>query len=112
MTGLSRITMTPLDASAHLAQSIGDILSTPIGTRVLRRNYGSDVPALIDRPMNGDTLVDLYVAVAEALNKWEPRFTLSRIQIEEATAGRFQILLDGETVEGTDTVSVTVGGAA
>ena len=32
----------------HLRQSISDILTTPMGTRIERRTYGSMVPDLID----------------------------------------------------------------
>ena len=47
---MSRTTGQRLEPLAHLRQSIGDILSTPIGSRVMRREYGSLVPALIDKP--------------------------------------------------------------
>ena len=55
-TGMSR---TPADGrfeilpwQEHIDQSIGDILSTPIGTRVMRPDYGSRIPRLVDRPIN------------------------------------------------------------
>lgn len=86
MIGLDRATATPLADDAHLAQSIADILFTPRGSRVMRRSYGSDLPALIDAPINGETMVDLFAAVAEALDTWEPRITLRRVQITEARA--------------------------
>ena len=38
--------------TAHIKQSIADILLTPIGSRIQRRDYGSRMPELIDRPMN------------------------------------------------------------
>ncbi len=68
-----------LNGVAHLQQSVQDILSTPIGTRVMRRDYGSDVPSIIDQPMTPGTLIDLFAAVAIALNKWEPEFKLSQV---------------------------------
>ena len=40
------------DETAHIKQSIADILLTPIGSRIQRRDYGSRIPELIDRPMN------------------------------------------------------------
>ena len=65
---------------AHLRQSIADILTTPIGSRVMRRTYGSLVPQLIDHPDNIATQVRVYAAVASALMCWEPRFRLTRIE--------------------------------
>ena len=38
--------------SDHIKQSIADILLTPVGSRIQRREYGSLIPMLIDRPIN------------------------------------------------------------
>jgi hypothetical protein len=64
-----------------LRQSIADILSTPIGTRVMRRSYGSQIPELIDQPDNAANRVRVYAATAGAIMKWEPRVKLSRVQL-------------------------------
>jgi phage baseplate assembly protein W len=95
--GLDRATARPLGGEAHLAQSIADILFTLRGTRVMRRDYGSDLPALIDAPVNGETAVEVVAAVAEALDRWEPRIVLRRVEIGEATAeGRLALALTVE----------------
>lgn len=96
MMGLSRTTAQAIGFDAHLAQSIADILSTPKGSRVMRRDYGSDLPQLIDAPMNGETVVDLFMATAEAIDAWEPRLKLSRIEITSAEPGRAELVLTGE----------------
>lgn len=100
MIGMSRETGTALDGNAHLAQSIGDILLTPLGARVMRRDYGSDLPDLIDRPLNGETVVDVYAATADALARWEPRLRLTRVSIADAVAGHLILVLEGETADG------------
>lgn len=41
MSGTSRLTGRVIDQDAHLTQSITDILTTPKGSRVMRRDYGS-----------------------------------------------------------------------
>ncbi|MGV6379234.1 GPW/gp25 family protein, partial [Escherichia coli] len=41
-----------LNDMEHLKQSVRDILITPLASRVMRREYGSLVPDLIDEPMN------------------------------------------------------------
>ncbi len=48
--GMSRSTGQALTDTDHIRQSIGDILRTPIGSRVMRRNYGSLLSAMIDQP--------------------------------------------------------------
>lgn len=103
MSGVSVTTLRLLSEDAHLAQSINDILSTPIGSRVMRREYGSDLPNLIDAPLNGETLVDLFAATAEAIAKWEPRFVLRRVEVSDVVAGKLSLTLTGE-VQGLEAV--------
>ena len=91
MSGMNRHTGLAVEGSAHLSQSILDILTTPKGTRVMRRDYGSDLPNIIDQPINGETLIDIYQATAEALDEWEPRLELARVQLAAAEAGRIEI---------------------
>ncbi|MCP4101679.1 MAG: phage baseplate protein, partial [Lentisphaerae bacterium] len=86
MTGIDHTTGRYLSGLNHLKQSITDILTTPIGTRVMRREYGSRLPRLVDAPLNSSTLVDLYSATAEALQRWEPRFKLTEVTTNTASA--------------------------
>lgn len=96
MTGTSRITGRRIDRDEHLTQSITDILTTPKGSRVMRRDYGSVLPELIDAPMNGETIVDVYAATAEALDRWEPRLRLQRVEIVASSAGAMTLRLTGD----------------
>jgi phage baseplate assembly protein W len=112
MSGLNRDMGTRMSADAHLAQSIADILSTPLGTRLMRRDYGSELPRLIDAPINGETAVDLFIATAEAIERWEPRYRLRRVEIDGATAGRMGLLLSGEVLGIETAVPVTLGASA
>lgn len=84
MPGMDRNTGTSIDLWGHILQSIGDILTTRIGTRVERRFYGSELPGLVDRPANPDSILDVYVATAGALEQWEPRVTLRKIGLDMA----------------------------
>jgi phage baseplate assembly protein W len=68
----------------HLKQSIRDILTTPLGTRVMRREYGSRLFELIDAPINAATIIDIVSATSDALAKWEPRIVVERVQIDDA----------------------------
>lgn len=111
--GLSRATARLIDPDAHLAQSIADVLFTPLGSRVMRRAYGSAIPDLIDAPINGDTLIDVYAAAAEALDRWEPRIRLTRVALVEADeTGRAGIALDFEHRATGTADSLVVGAPA
>lgn len=112
MTGMNRQTGAAIAPSDHLAQSVADILSTPVGSRVMRRDYGSELSRLIDAPMNADTIMDIYMETAVALAKWEPRLTLSRVQIAEAQPGRFTVALEAVTADGSRNFTAQIGGRA
>lgn len=93
---MNRETGTDLTGLKHLKQSIIDILTTPIGSRVMRRDYGSHIFFLVDKAANPHNVLRVYVAVAEALERWEPRFILSRVTVDEVQAnGRLSLTLEG-----------------
>ncbi|WP_432777777.1 GPW/gp25 family protein [Pseudomonas fortuita] len=79
---MNRHTGEPISEEAHIAQSIVDILTTRIGTRVMRRDYGSLVPELIDQPANEVNRLRLYAASAVAIMQWEPRITLTLVRLD------------------------------
>jgi phage baseplate assembly protein W len=100
MKGMHRSTGKPLDGTAHLIQSIGDILSTPVGSRVMRRDYGSLLPELVDAPANPLTRLAVFAATAIALAKWEPRLKLTKVGLSVGLApGQFELELDGQRLD-------------
>lgn len=100
MRGMDRVTGRAIEGEAHLRQSIADILTTPVGTRVMRRDYGSLLAELIDQPANGSTQVRLFGAVAMALMRWEPRIRLGRVQLRAGHApGAFELDLEGRRTD-------------
>lgn len=114
---MDRQTGRTITGLEHLRQSITDIITTPIGSRVMRRDYGSRVPELIDHPDNSATRTRLHAAIATALMRWEPRVKLMRIGIARVAnaPGRAEITLDGiytplGAVASALQISVTVQG--
>lgn len=95
MRGVDALTGKSLAGIDHLRQSVRDILSTPIGSRVLRRDYGSQLFRLIDAPLNRSTVMDLYAATADALQRWEPRFKLTSVKASMSTPGAVVLDLSG-----------------
>ncbi len=83
MSGLNRNTGRAITGLAHVIQSLGEILFTPIGSRIARREFGSLLPELLDQPDNPQTRVRLYSAAAGAILRWEPRVRVSRILIQQ-----------------------------
>ena len=95
MRGTNAATGKPIEGIEHLKQSIADILSTPIGSRVMRRDYGSRLFELIDAPVNADWLIEAYAATAEALNTWEPRIKVTRVIVASVESGHPVLDLEG-----------------
>ncbi|WP_253302207.1 MULTISPECIES: GPW/gp25 family protein [unclassified Wolbachia] len=95
MRGMDVNTGKELEGLNHLKQSIVDILTTPIGSRIMRRDYGSRLLELVDRPINRDFSLEIYAAVAEALQKWETRFKLEKVKITEVKEGKVTLDLEG-----------------
>ncbi len=91
MRGVHATTGKALEGIAHLRQSVRDILTTPLGSRVMRRDYGSRLFDLVDAPLNSQTLVDFYAATAEALIRWEPRLQVQQVQARTVDSGKIEI---------------------
>lgn len=96
MDGINAETGKRLGGIAHLRQSIRDILTTPIGSRVMRRTYGSRLFRLVDAPLNRSTLLDLYAAAAEALDLWEPRIRVISVSAISVETGSIELDLVAE----------------
>lgn len=79
--GMSRTTGLSLDQTNHVMQSLRDILTTPIGSRVMRRDYGSLLPFLIDSPLNAYFVMQIRAAVIHGIMRWEKRVTPVRIEL-------------------------------
>ncbi len=95
MQGMSNKNGGYLNDLEHLKQSIVDILTTPIGTRVICRDYGSSLFQLTDQPINRELFPKIYAAVADAIDKWEPRFKVEKITINSIKEGHINLSLIG-----------------
>jgi phage baseplate assembly protein W len=103
LTGMSRSLsdgrFTILSAHSHIDQSIGDILTTPFGSRLMRLEYGSRLFELLDRPVNQSWKLEVYVAVTEALSKWEPRVKVKQVRVTSVSVGHVELEVDYVLIE-------------
>ena len=94
----------------HLRQSVRDILLTPQGSRIARREYGSLLSALIDQPQNPALRLQIMAAVYVSLSRWEPRLTLDSITISSSFDGSMVVELTGKRNNGAPvSLSVSTG---
>lgn len=84
--GINAVTGKPLTDWEHTEQSIGKILQTAIGARVMRRTFGSDLPDLVDTKMIRKNILAVYSAAAAAIERWEPRFRMKTGSVRAAEA--------------------------
>lgn len=110
MKGMNAANGRALSGLDHIRQSLADIITTPIGSRVMRRHYGSEVPELIDQPLNGATTLRIYAATAHAVLLWEPRIALTGLQLERGRDGKATLILDGVADEQSVQIAVPAGG--
>ncbi|GHU88404.1 bacteriophage protein [Deferribacterales bacterium] len=79
-----------------MRQLIADILTTPIGSRVMRRDYGSRIFQRIDAPLTGELVAEIYADVVEALFNYEPRFEVSAVSVVSVSGGKIELDLEGK----------------
>ena len=65
----------------HLIRSLIDVLTTPIGSMPTLRFYGCKLFDYIDRPANEELKLNMLAAVHEAIDRWEPRLLLERVEL-------------------------------
>ncbi len=106
---MNRETGAAISTVEHIAQSISDILTTRLGTRVMRREYGSLLPELVDHPFNDLTRLRVYAATVMALMRWETRISLSRVQFTGANLqGQAVLDLEGRVIDTNETLNLSV----
>lgn len=117
MQGTNAITGTALAGSAHLAQSIRDVLVTPVGSRVGNREYGSRLFELVDAPASPALEIDIYAETASALNRWivdaagAPIIRIDKVQLAARAQGKLTLdlfITDLQSGEKTILESVVV----
>ncbi len=114
---MNRETGAAISDLDHIGQSITDILTTRIGTRIMRREYGSLLPELVDHPFNDATRLRIYAGTVMALMRWETRISLNRVQFLGANLqGQSVLELEGTLVDSNEALSMSLplqlGGSA
>ncbi|MEG0098704.1 MAG: GPW/gp25 family protein [Citrobacter sp.] len=107
-TGMNPNGTGTLNDADQLWNSVKDILTTPLASRVMRRDYGSLVPDLIDEPQNDATRLQCMSAAVIALARWETRIALNTIDIRWSKDGRAVAELSGIITRSMQPATVTM----
>ena len=95
MNGMNMNTGQIMTGVEYLRQSIWRILSTPIGERIMRPDFGSRLPDLVDAPFNPATRLAMEAATSDAIARWEPTFDIEEVEIKMVEVGIVLITLTG-----------------
>lgn len=86
-----------------ITQSINRILKTPLGTRVMRPDFGSRLYELRDREFNDEYKLNATRFTYEAIKKWEPRVKIEKVNFKVKPVSGIVILsitlANGEVIE-------------
>lgn len=91
---MSREIGSNLSEFEHIKQSIQDIISTPLGSRIMRRSYGTQLFNLIDQPTSEALYLKIYSTIYSSILQWENRIDVSQININSLSAGQMVIDLE------------------
>ena len=106
--GMNSQTGLSISEVEHIRQSVRDILVTPVGSRVMRREYGSLLSQMIDQPQTPALELQIKVACYMAVLKWEPRVILSSVTTERSFDGRMTVTLTGQHNDTGQPLSLTI----
>lgn len=92
MAGIDRHTGKVISTYESALQAVEVILSTRIGTRVMRRQFGGGVAEILGRAVTPPLFALFQQLVATAIEIWEPRFRVRKIiplgTVEQIRAGQ------------------------
>lgn len=92
-----------VDANGSIALSRGTddieksmrvILSTAIGERPMRPDFGCGIWDLLFEPVNENTIGLMELAVREAMSRWEPRADIEDVQIAPDPTGQGAVTIN------------------
>ena len=106
--GMNRNAGQTITDADHISQSIADILITPMGSRVMRRTYGSLLSELIDQPQNPALRLQIMAASYSAILRWEPRIKLTGITFAATFDGKMVVDITGTRSDSAAPLSLTI----
>jgi len=74
-----------VDYESKIRASVKQILFTVIGERVMLPEFGSRIMSLVHEPINEEMLAQALIESRDALRKWEPRITITDVEIKKMT---------------------------
>lgn len=94
--GIDRVTGQLLVGWPHCAQSVAVILTTQLGERVMRLDFGSDPHGVIGEELHPRAVARFYADCVKAIHAHEPEYRIVRVQVVSiARTGALALKLEG-----------------
>lgn len=101
-TGTNRDTGAAIGGIPYLRQRLYDVINTPLGSLVGRRDFGSRFYELVDRNVDARFHMEAYIRLSDAINNPAnglEDFRLSEMVVEREGPAHFSITIVGSTSE-------------
>lgn len=111
--GTDRNTGRLISGVPYLWQRLSDVIATPLGSLVGRRDFGSRMFEVLDRNVDSGFYMDAFVRLAEAINNPAnglDDFRLSTMRVERPAEHHVEIYLSGYLLDGDSSTPVDLEG--
>lgn len=110
LIGMAGSNGRPISGVDHLRQSLQNILTTRLGSRRMRPEFGSNIYQFVDKPVSEGWKSALMAEAARAITRWEPRIKLGdrAVRLASINDGQVVIVVSGEYLGDNVVVEVTV----
>src|SRR5215469_3050148 len=93
-----------VSGDANVEQSLQILLLTELGERVMRADFGTQLPRLVFAPGSSQYLRLLETAVEDAVTNWEPRVDVDQVVAEADPVDPYKVVVSlSYTVRQTNT---------
>lgn len=97
-TGMNTLTGKSITGMPYLRQRLQDVINTPKGSIVGRRDFGSTLYEMVDKNVDSRFRMDLYVRLADAISDKSnglDDFRLSEMRMARVADNHIEISLSG-----------------
>jgi hypothetical protein len=96
--------ITPADSAEKIRMAIRQILGTKIGSRMIDRDFGTDLRNILFYPIDEFSAARVRLAVSEAISRWERRAEVQevKVSIERAKEGMIEVSISLKIVSTQD----------
>lgn len=95
LVGVDRRTGKAIAGVDHLRQSIEDLITTRVGSRVMRPEYGSYLPGMVDLGVTPGLASAYQAEVSRAIQRWYPIFAVKSVRAVSITGGQITFSIAG-----------------